>query len=83
MCGILGFISINKTNGLPLCIKALKKLEYRGYDSAGIAYIIDNKIKYIKKKGNIKQLESIIPENISTNIAISHTRWATHGAGAW
>ena len=80
MCGILGFISINKINGLPLCIKALKKLEYRGYDSAGIAYIIDNKIKYIKKKGNIKQLESIIPENISTNIAISHTRWATHGA---
>lgn len=78
MCGIFGYIgdcAIKKT------IQGLEKLEYRGYDSSGIAYIDENKNLIIKKKvGKISVLKNSLDLEKKSNIAISHTRWATHGA---
>ncbi len=83
MCGIVGIVS--KNNVVPQILDGLKKLEYRGYDSAGIALIDGNHIHTIKKQGKIVNLENAIQKNIhknkkfSGNIGIGHTRWATHG----
>lgn len=78
MCGIIGYIG--DKNAVELVIEGLKKLEYRGYDSAGIACLFDHKIKTIKCKGKIKNLESLIDEKLKkAKTAIGHTRWATHG----
>ncbi len=77
MCGIVGYIG--KRNGAPYLIEGLKRLEYRGYDSAGIAYLQRSKIKVIKKQGKIANLEKYLPEALSTHVGIAHTRWATHG----
>ena len=77
MCGIVGYIGRKKA--LPILIYGLKRLEYRGYDSAGIAYFRDNNIEIKKCVGRIKNLEDIIDVNINANIGIGHTRWATHG----
>ena len=76
MCGIIGYIG--KENCLPIILNGLKALEYRGYDSAGIAYNINNETKIVKEKGKITELEKILPNDYS-NIGIGHTRWATHG----
>jgi len=76
MCGIIGYNG-NK-NAIPIVIDGLKNLEYRGYDSSGIAYFLDEDIKIIKEKGRISNLEDIL-ENDSPSICIGHTRWATHG----
>lgn len=75
MCGIIGYIG--NAQATPILLESLKKLEYRGYDSAGIA--IGNSLKVYKKNGRITDLETIIPSNIQSNIGIGHTRWATHG----
>lgn len=79
MCGIVGYIG-NK-NATQIVLSGLKKLEYRGYDSAGISIIsTDNNLKTFKKKGKIINLENAYDfDNIKSNIAIAHTRWATHG----
>lgn len=77
MCGIVGYIGKNKS--LPILIDGLKKLEYRGYDSAGVAYFLNDKIKLTKSVGRIKNLEDKIDSNINTYVGIGHTRWATHG----
>ena len=78
MCGIVGYIG--KNNATKLVLEGLKKLEYRGYDSAGLSMIRDNKLVTFKKKGRIKVLEdSFDQEEYSSNICIGHTRWATHG----
>lgn len=77
MCGIIGYIG--KKNCLPILIKGLKRLEYRGYDSAGIAYLKDNNIKITKTTGRISDLEKIINKKDESVIGIGHTRWATHG----
>ena len=77
MCGIVGYAGDKKA--INKILTGLKSLEYRGYDSAGIAYVKDNEIKIIKKAGPIKNLEENINYNEDTNIGISHTRWATHG----
>ena len=77
MCGIIGYIG--KNNSVPILIKGLKNLEYRGYDSAGIAILKENKIKIIKEKGKIINLEKRIDKEEDSNIGIGHTRWATHG----
>lgn len=78
MCGIVGYIGHREA--YPVVIKGLKRLEYRGYDSAGIALIHDGKMNLFKKKGKVADLEeSIVGENIQSNIGIGHTRWATHG----
>lgn len=77
MCGIVGYIG--KKNCLPTLIDGLNKLEYRGYDSAGVAYFLDNKIVINKTVGRIKDLDKIINYKDNSNIGIGHTRWATHG----
>jgi glucosamine--fructose-6-phosphate aminotransferase (isomerizing) len=80
MCGIVGYVG--ETNALYVLIPALQRLEYRGYDSAGIAVIKDGKIRVAKKKGKISQLISYLSEidfPTYANIGIGHTRWATHG----
>ncbi len=77
MCGIVGYIGKNKA--LPRVLTGLKFLEYRGYDSAGVAYIIDNEIKITKEVGRISSLEKLIDEDSNSYVAIGHTRWATHG----
>lgn len=77
MCGIVGYIG-NK-EALPVLLSGLKKLEYRGYDSAGVA-LLNGKIDVFKKKGKVAELEDFIrAENLTGNIGIGHTRWATHG----
>ena len=78
MCGIVGAISKNR-NVLPILITGLKNLEYRGYDSAGVAYLKNNKINIVKTSGKIVKLESKLNKNDKSNMGIAHTRWATHG----
>jgi glutamine---fructose-6-phosphate transaminase (isomerizing) len=78
MCGIIGYIGNKQT--APLLLEGLKKLEYRGYDSAGLCIIGDDKLKVIKKKGNISALAKEVKlDQMSGTIGIAHTRWATHG----
>ena len=77
MCGIIGYIG--KTDGINKVINGLKALEYRGYDSAGIAYVKNNKVVINKEKGKIENLEKTVNFNDDTHLAIGHTRWATHG----
>jgi len=77
MCGIVGYIG--KKSATPILLDGLKRLEYRGYDSAGIA-LLDKTIHLHKKKGKVNDLETIIPkESNIPKIGIGHTRWATHG----
>lgn len=78
MCGIVGYIGNKDVTSI--LINGLKRLEYRGYDSAGIAAISDNELKVFKAKGKINTLEKIINKNkVDSNVGIGHTRWATHG----
>jgi glucosamine--fructose-6-phosphate aminotransferase (isomerizing) len=78
MCGIVGYIG-NK-NCVPILLQGLKRLEYRGYDSAGIGIIQKHQSVIIKSKGKVSLLEEKVNElNLSSNIGIGHTRWATHG----
>ncbi len=78
MCGIVGYIG-NK-NAVPVLIEGLDKLEYRGYDSAGIAALSDGAVVVHKYKGRLQFLaDQIKPLQLSANIGIGHTRWATHG----
>ena len=77
MCGIIGYNGTKKC--VPRLIGALEALEYRGYDSAGIAYIEDENIKISKEVGKIKNLKEIVDMNTNSTIGIGHTRWATHG----
>ena len=78
MCGIVGYIGQN--DALPILIGGLKKLEYRGYDSSGVAVIDNGKINVIRASGKIKALEDrLAQKSIRGHIGIGHTRWATHG----
>ena len=78
MCGIIGYTG-NK-NAVTVILEGLKRLEYRGYDSAGIAFFSDKGIDVIRCKGKIKNLAAVIEtEKPSSKAAIGHTRWATHG----
>ena len=78
MCGIVGYVG-NKENCVRVLIDGLEKLEYRGYDSAGIAFLNNDNIDVFKEKGKIVNLKSKIDLNINSNLGIGHTRWATHG----
>lgn len=78
MCGIVGYIG--KGDAKTVVLQGLEKLEYRGYDSAGIAVIKDSKIMIEKKKGKLKNLENHLENlDLESHIGIGHTRWATHG----
>ncbi len=78
MCGIVGYIGSN--NALPYLMEGLSKLEYRGYDSAGIAINLDHEIKVFKSEGRLKNLQDSLDMKMDTILGIGHTRWATHGA---
>jgi glucosamine--fructose-6-phosphate aminotransferase (isomerizing) len=78
MCGIVGYIG--NQDAYPILIKGLKRLEYRGYDSAGVALLDDNQINVYKVKGKVADLEKFASQqNIKGTLGIAHTRWATHG----
>lgn len=78
MCGIVGYIGEKEV--APILINGLKKLEYRGYDSSGIALFNEEELKVIKCKGRLSSLEDRVSrESVSGTIGIGHTRWATHG----
>lgn len=77
MCGIIGYVG-EKRCSIDVIIDGLKHLEYRGYDSAGIAYVKNNNVVIEREVGRISNLESVLKKDIS-HIGIGHTRWATHG----
>ena len=79
MCGIVAYVG--KQDALPIILKGLKRLEYRGYDSAGIALLNSKGLAVYKKKGKVSQLEDSLLGNqdLNSRIGIGHTRWATHG----
>lgn len=78
MCGIVGYIG--EKNVIPVLTGGLSKLEYRGYDSAGIAYLDGGKLTIYKEKGKLRELEKMVEGKTAENtIGIGHTRWATHG----
>ena len=80
MCGIVGYLG-KKRQAYPVLIKGLKRLEYRGYDSSGVALINSNgDLNVYKAKGKVSELEAFCAEkNIEGTVGIAHTRWATHG----
>ncbi|MEY3237094.1 MAG: hypothetical protein RI883_1195 [Bacteroidota bacterium] len=79
MCGIVAYIG--KKEAYPIILKGLKRLEYRGYDSAGIALLHDNQINLYKRQGKVANLEEFAAnKDLSGTSGIGHTRWATHGA---
>ncbi len=78
MCGIIGYIG--RKNAIPILINGLRRLEYRGYDSAGISFLNEKRIGVRRCAGKIKDLETFIrKERLKSNIGVGHTRWATHG----
>ncbi|OGW38529.1 MAG: glutamine--fructose-6-phosphate aminotransferase [Nitrospirae bacterium RBG_13_39_12] len=78
MCGIIGYIG--KRNAVSVVLEGLRRLEYRGYDSAGIAFFSNKGIEVRRRRGKIKDLTSMLePENLTSHTTIGHTRWATHG----
>jgi len=79
MCGIVGYIGHREA--YPIIVKGLQRLEYRGYDSAGVAIFDGKGINLTKTKGKVEDLKKKAESTISTegNIGIGHTRWATHG----
>lgn len=78
MCGIVGIVS-EKSEVVKETIESLERLEYRGYDSSGITILKGGNFKTIKSVGKIKNLKEKIPSDFGSNVAIAHTRWATHG----
>jgi glutamine---fructose-6-phosphate transaminase (isomerizing) len=79
MCGIVGYMGDRPV--APLLIEGLKRLEYRGYDSAGIAVVTNGDIQIRKEAGKIGQLEGLLQASpVEGDYGIGHTRWATHGA---
>ena len=77
MCGIIGYIGEN--NAVPYLLEGLRKLEYRGYDSSGIALLKANEIFLLKRQGKISELEKAVSPELFASCGIGHTRWATHG----
>jgi glucosamine--fructose-6-phosphate aminotransferase (isomerizing) len=78
MCGIVGYTGPREA--FPVVLKGLKRLEYRGYDSSGVALLNNGKLNVFKKKGKVSELEeNVIGKDLQSHIGIGHTRWATHG----
>ncbi|WP_068877851.1 MULTISPECIES: glutamine--fructose-6-phosphate transaminase (isomerizing) [unclassified Phenylobacterium] len=78
MCGIVGYIG--PRTALPLLLEGLRRLEYRGYDSAGVAVAEAGGLIVHKRKGKVRELESVLPAELPGAVGVAHTRWATHGA---
>ena len=77
MCGIVGAIA--QRNVVPILVEGLKRLEYRGYDSAGVA-VLDGEIKRVRRVGRVAEMENAANEiGLNGQLGIGHTRWATHG----
>ena len=77
MCGIVGYVG--RQDALPILIAGLHRLEYRGYDSSGVAVITRAGLKVHKAAGKIRQMEGTLPRRLKGTVGIAHTRWATHG----
>ena len=77
MCGIFGYIG--KRSAIPVLVEGLRRLEYRGYDSTGVAIHDGDSITVHKTVGKVQNLQSILPEDVPGTMGIAHTRWATHG----
>jgi glutamine---fructose-6-phosphate transaminase (isomerizing) len=77
MCGIVGYIG--RQDAAPILLQGLHQLEYRGYDSAGLALVRNGALRLYKSKGKVRELERLLPENPRGSPGIAHTRWATHG----
>jgi len=77
MCGIIGYIG--KQPAGPILMSGLRRLEYRGYDSSGLALISRGNLKIHKAQGKLAQLEKLLPKRLAGTVGIGHTRWATHG----
>ncbi|NIW24122.1 MAG: glutamine--fructose-6-phosphate aminotransferase, partial [Gammaproteobacteria bacterium] len=78
MCGIVGAIA--ERNVTPILLEGLKRLEYRGYDSAGIALVEDGALERIRRLGKVAELEEALTQTpLRGTLGIAHTRWATHG----
>ena len=79
MCGIVAYVGDKEA--YPVLIKGLKRLEYRGYDSSGVALINNGTINLYKKQGKVAELEGFVEgKELKSTTGIGHTRWATHGA---
>ncbi len=78
MCGIVGAVA--ERNVVPILLEGLRRLEYRGYDSAGIAVITDGTLGRRRRLGKVAELEkALVDDPVNSSIGIAHTRWATHG----
>jgi len=77
MCGIVGYIG--KRDAVPILMEGLRRLEYRGYDSAGIAVVRSSELRLVKCQGRVRDLENNVPNRFRGSPGIAHTRWATHG----
>jgi glucosamine--fructose-6-phosphate aminotransferase (isomerizing) len=77
MCGIVGYVG--RRNAVPVLIEGLQRLEYRGYDSAGVAVVKDRSLRVHKMRGRVRELDDGLPRTVTGPIGIGHTRWATHG----
>ncbi len=78
MCGIIGYVG--KKNAVELLFSGLKRLEYRGYDSAGVALIVGGRMTVFRRAGKVDELSGeVLPQGLSARVGIGHTRWATHG----
>ena len=78
MCGIVGYVG--KKDARAIILDGLQKLEYRGYDSAGVGLVDNGKVKIFKDKGRVSHLKDIVDTSFETHVGIGHTRWATHGS---
>src|SRR5512140_274262 len=78
MCGIVGYVGDKEA--APILVSGLRKLEYRGYDSAGVAVVSGGALKVVRATGKLKNLEArLLGEPLQGSLGIGHTRWATHG----
>jgi glucosamine--fructose-6-phosphate aminotransferase (isomerizing) len=77
MCGIVGYVG--KRDAVPILLEGLRRLEYRGYDSAGIAVCVNGELRVSKCRGKVRELETQLPKRLKGAPGIAHTRWATHG----
>jgi glucosamine--fructose-6-phosphate aminotransferase (isomerizing) len=78
MCGIVGYVG--HQNAVPILVEGLHRLEYRGYDSAGLALQRKNGIAVHKRQGKVREMEASLPKRFAGVVGVGHTRWATHGA---